>query len=581
MRLHVCLLWCVVVTLAAPVMRELHADEIRASFQMLSDPEIVVPGGKYKLDERLISLWRDALKRPEAEMRRLAADAVAAAHREGYPGMAAAIPELLAVVTHADTPPAVRWTAALALITLNARDSADVLFQASRQHGAELRQLIEPALAEWDYAPVRAVWRQRLAAAQSDRRDLLLAVNGTGRARDREALNSLIELVRSPLRPADVRLAAARAAGAIADANLETTAQALAFRESATILDRLCATALLTRHTSDAAKQHLTRLGRDSEPSIAHAALSILFSLDPALVLPLAEDALQSRDANVRLHGIAAYDALPTPPRLEALGRMLDDPHPGNRGRARDALFRWASKTEFSETVRNAATQALASDSWRSQEQAALLIGALAHKAAASRLLTLLESARPEVMTSSAWALRKLAIPETGPQLLDKAERQTRKPSGDLLAVDQQLAHLFEGLTAINHRPAMPLMREYVPKFPIRGELSRSAAVWGLGHMLQGTPDEPLAELMMGRLKELGGMPPEYVLVQVMCAVSIARMKANSQIPAMKQHVGATVDHTPTEYATRWAIHSLTGELLPLAPRYEAFDTGWFLEPVD
>ena len=58
--------------------------------------------------------------------------------------------------------------------------------------------------------------------------------------------------------------------------------------------------ALLTRHTSRPAQQTLTKLGGDTEPTIAAVALEVLLSIDPELVLPLVPQSLTSSDANVR-----------------------------------------------------------------------------------------------------------------------------------------------------------------------------------------------------------------------------------------------------------------------------------------
>lgn len=560
---------------------EIKTTPIRPTFLMFSDPDLTLPAHRYRLDDRLLAMWRQALKRPESELRRLVADDIAKAHRDGFPGMTEARPELLDVLTQTDTQAAVSLTAAQALITLDSRDAAESLFQTAQKRELEFKLLIEPALATWDYRPQRELWHKRLNHPQTDRRELMLAINGCGVVRDPEALTSLLEIVRSSQRPLDVRLAAARAAGAISESNLESLSDELSSSPNAPITHRLMAVSLLVRHSSEPARQQLARLGHDAEPSVAAAALGMLYSIDPALVLPLADEALQSRDANVRRHGIESFISLPTVPRIAALGKSLDDPHPTNRGRVRDELFRFAAQPEFAAAVREAGMNALTADSWRSQEQAALLLGALDHEPAAPRLVTFLESTRPEVMSATAWSLKKLAVPDTLPAILDKATRQTPTPQANFLAADLQVAHLFEAMAVMKYEAAQPLLRQYVPKNFSLGEQSRGAAIWALGQIREDKPDEELAKQLTGRMLDTNTMPTELLLIRRMSVVSIGRMKAASQLTALRNVVGPEIDLDVIEYAIRWAIQRITNEELPLAVVPELIERGWFLQPVD
>ena len=61
---------------------------------------------------------------------------------------------------------------------------------------------------------------------------------------------------------------------------------------------------------------------------VAAAALVSLNANDPNLVVPIAEQAMRNDDANVRREGVAAFNARPTPERVTAMARLLDDPHP-------------------------------------------------------------------------------------------------------------------------------------------------------------------------------------------------------------------------------------------------------------
>ncbi|MBX3444780.1 MAG: phycocyanin alpha phycocyanobilin lyase [Planctomyces sp.] len=551
--------------------------EITLDYVMFADPELEPPQSPQLLDDRLTPLWRQALARPEGDLRRLAAEAVSTAHQRGFTVAAEARPELLAVLGDQATPDEVRWAAARALIVLEAQDAAGDLFAASQQ-APKLRPLIEPQLADWRHAPLLDVLRARLTAEGTTRRDLMSAIDGIGRFADAESLESLLEFVRDARRPADVRLASARAAGRCATSGLESLAGELSATDRP-IVDRLCAAGLLTRHDAPQARELLAAIAVDSEPSVAADALRTLYSIDPELVVPLAEGAIANWDANVRLEGLRCYATLPTVDRIAVLGRSLDDHHPRNRSFVREELFRHARQPEFDAAVRQAVVTALATDAWRAQEQAALLVGALDHEPAAPRTVELLESRRKEVMTTAAWTLRKLAVPETLPAMLDRATRESLNPTWDIDEVAPQVAHLFEGMALMNFQEADPLMRRHIPKKMVGAEM-RGAAVWGLGVLHAGVPDEDLAKSLMERYLDTASSPSELPLVRRMSAVSIGRMKSAAQLEELKARVGPVAGHNSDAYSARWAILQISGEEIPLAEVPTFFDRGWFLEAV-
>lgn len=564
--------------------RSIVAEEIRPEFAMDSDPDLIIPDPIKQFSKKYKPLWLSALARPEADLQRLAAETIAEAHRVGVPELSEAQPRLIKIVTTAATHPAARAAATWALIVLESKDAAPALFEASQQHGSDLRQLIEPALARWKFEPIRAVWHQRLSDKETRHRELMLAIRGWGESGADSALPLLLSITHDPLRPSAVRMAAARAAGLLKESGLEADAERLTKTKPASIVNRLCAAALLDRHSSQVSQGLLLQLAHDSEPSVAAAALNRLNGIDHDLVVPLAEPAMQNNDANVRQQGINAYVARPTPERVSFLAKLLDDPHPTIRGNVRESLFSLAEKSELDTAIRQATTGVLAGESWRGQEQATLLLAALDHKPAAPRLVQLLESTRVEVLIASAWGLRKLAVPETLPAMLDKATRQTtsRLQSPGSPELDVQVAHLCEAFGLLKYAPAEPLLRQYVPKNIPMGEFSRGGAIWALGHLHAGVPDEPLAVLLTGRLTEpTGVMPGEWPLIRVMSAISLGRMQAKSQVASMREYLGPKVEAQKTHLAIRWAIHQLTGELLPDADPPITSQSGWFLEPLD
>lgn len=559
--------------------------EIAGDFEMDRDPEVDVPAAVKVFANRLKPLWLEALASPEADMQRMAADAIGRGHIAGVPGMGEAIPGLVAVLTSPSSRSAARLAAARALVKLEAKEAAPRMAEAARQYGADLRQIVEPALADWNYEPQLGIWLARLKMPDTRRRDLVLAIRGLAAAKNDSGITALLGIVHDGLRPPDVRFEAARAAGLIQDRGLESDARRLIAGSSAPpMVDRLCAVRLIARHGGDDAQLLLLQFAVDTEPAVAVIALTRLIEIDPHHVLPLAELAMQSADARVRQCGADACVLLPDVKRVETVARLLDDPHPDVRRSVRRSLFTLAKNQEFDGTIRGAAMQILAADNWRGLEQAALLLGKLDHKPAAARLIELLEFARPETGVAAAWGLKKLAVPSTLPALLEKARRNTeirKRRDSQTPALDDQTAHLFEAFGRMKYAPAEALLAEYIPKDYKMGVQSRSAAIWSLGLLHAGVPDEALAEQLIVRATDFDGPPSEMISVQMMSVVSIGRMQSMAQVEALKKL--ATIRNHPLRFGilTRWSLKELTDEHIPeLDPRL-ASPMGWFLEPLN
>lgn len=560
------------------------AEEIQPDYLMLRDPELDVVPVEKALPEGAVRLWSETLRRPQPELIKVAAECIAAAHAEGLPGLVECVPELRAVLATADLHPSAAYAVCRALIVLEAHEAADELYAVADREGTSFRLMIEPVLAEWDYQPIREEWRRRLGDESTHRRELILACTGTGRVKDELALPLLLEMVRTGTRSSDVRLAAARSAGTIATSGLEPDAARL-MGEASALIDDLCAVSLIERHTSREAQALLLDFAVHKNPVVAASALRSLLEIDPSLVLPLAEEALQRDDPKVRQCGLDAYIALPTVERIPRIADVLDDPHPEVRGSACAALHRFSEQETFAEAVRGAGMDVLSRDGWRGQEQAALLLGAMDHEPAASRLVELLDSDRPEVMIAAAWGLRKLAVPEAKDGILDRAQRMTEHvlstpPQQRQPGSDRQLGHLFEAMAVSGDARGIPVMRRHVRR-DVHREKSRSAAIWGLGKLLEDQPDDELARELMERIADIDSVPPELALVRQMSAITIGRMHAASQLANLQTAIGRyVVNASPISLSLAWAIERLGGELPPPAERWAEIRGGWPLEPV-
>ncbi len=225
--------------------------------------------------------------------------------------------------------------------------------------------------------------------------------------------------------------------------------------------------------------------------------------------------------------------------------------------------------------------QVLAGDSWQGQEQAALLLGALEHQPAADRLVELLESPRPEVGIATAWALRKVAVQETIPALIDRAKRLTeqRRTKGDSQTLDEEVAHLFEALGVLHAADATPLVLEYVPK-RAGWHLSRGAAIWAIGHLNAGTRDSELEAKLSGRILDFDPQPSESSLVKQMSSIALGRMQAVDQASMLRQYAESDDVEISLQLALGWAVRELTGEILPPPDPATVSQGDWFLQPL-
>ena len=555
-------------------------EDISPDFLMDSDPQLEIPAPVANVNPAYKKLWIAALQRPEADMQRMAAETIARAHEAGMPDLIAAVPSLEKILQAESAHPASRFAAARALIVLDSRGSAAKLFEASKVAGAEVRQLVEPALARWDFGAARTVWIERLNAPQTRRRDLILAIRGLAVVREEAALASVMTLVNDRAAEIDLRMEASAAAGQISDSGLDQAAEKLA-RDTKTpyFVNQLCALRLLSRHQGENVVELLTGLAGHAEPAVAAAALNRLNEIDSGLVLPLAESAVKNRDPLVRRAAIQAWLALPTADRASRLCELLVDPHPGIRKDVSVGLKKLAASAELQATIGEATLRVI--DAERVHVEPVELLGALEYKPAAQRLVELLETPRDDVMVSAAWSLRKLAVQETVPALIDKANRQTERRRHETVpALDDQVAHLFEALGVLQAKDSMPLLMQYVSKDFYQGDRSRGAAIWAIGRLMEGTRNSELEDQLSERITDFADRQPETPRVKQMSAIALARMKADDQALLLKGVMFRSARPVELAVALRWAVKQLTNEDLPPAEPENIATGNWFLEPI-
>jgi HEAT repeat protein len=583
---------------------------------MYKNPQVPTAPIALVFPDKAQALWLKALEQPEADLKCKAADAIALGQRRGMKGLEITIDPLLAALDQPDQHRTVRVAIARTLVALDARKAADSLFAHAQSAGGDLREIVEPALAKWDYRPARAAWLERLRDPKASPRDLVLAIQGLAAVKEEQAADRLREMVlltedegrkrdeQDRQRPDSallhppasfVRLEAARALGVLRTDGLEKDAERLV--EDTTprgLLARLCAASILRHQHGKEAVAILQRLLGDKEPAVVALAAAGLIDVDPEHVVPALDRLLANPDANVRAAAVEVLFRLPTEKHIRLLADRLDDIHMDVRVKARKHMLTLAGKKELSDAVAAEAKRILATDHWRGLEQAAILLTQLDRKETAERLVGLLSFNRPEVAVAAAWGLRKLDVPETLPGVAGYIQGAMKYPPGggfrepdtsDVrgIMLDHQLSQLNQFLGQRKYAKADGVLRAFIPRRADNswGE-ARAAAIWALGMIHDGTPDADLAGNLEGRLNDTGTRPPEDVRVRCMASIALARLQAKETLPSLERICrDFTITEDAAGNACGWAIEQLTGKKMPPAKPVFRGQGGWFLLPMD
>lgn len=569
---------------AVAVLSSVSAGAVEPVAIMYLDPLLPKAAVDRSFPAGLASLWIEALQLPGHELKRQAASAIAAAHPKGLTGLEAAIDPLMNLLQQPDQDRFTRLNVARALVVLDARQAAALLWEQLDTRDLDMAEVIEPALGRWGHPPMREVWVERLAGAVTLRRSHVLAIRGLTQLKATEALPRLLELAQVAEAGADVRLEAATALGQLQETGLlEPATQLMSDKSPSATLPRLVAARMLASHRGPDTEALLRELATDPQTAIRAIALGQLFRIDPDLILPLIDQTISSEDATVRSWGAQALVAKPTVPKLALLAPMMHDVDPQLRRYVCDALLELSKDPSLHAAVIDHGRQILASEGWRGQEQAILLLVTLDDKTIVDRLLSLLAATRPEAHATAAWGLCQLQVPATTDAILDvytKTSESFLKGDAGRKGTYLQLSYLAQALGIMNVTAAEGVMRKYIPKNKRLHPTARSAAIWALGLLHAERPDVQLADQFLERLVDIfNPMEPEEPEVARMSAVSLGRMKSAhtlTELQAMQQRLG--LQH-PIGYASAWAAQQISGEpigeLKPIVER----QLDWFLTP--
>lgn len=586
-------------------------------YAMSHDPAYKAPVTQVeRFSPGLKPLWLAALAREEADLQRQAAAAIARAHRLGMPGLSDTAGPLIAVLEKPSQRLVVKLAAAQALVEIDARQAAPVLASHAARDGVDMARTVEPALAQWDYRPLRTAWLARLDDPGTPQQLLTLAIRCVRTANATEAAASLRRLALDPSAASDLRMLAARALADLKPQGLEDDSRRLAADKTPEgLVDRLVGASLLRHHRGDATVALLLDYAVDPQPVVVAMGLRRLLEIDPVLAGPVVERAVASRDSQVRHLAARILVGQATPKSVALLGTMLDDPHPGVRTYAQRSMIELAARAPLDRPVREAAMKMLASDRRHGLEQAALVLGTLDHKPAADRLLQLLESPVPEVYIAAAWALCRLAAPATAEPIFALIRRETEEigvlarefergfdaQSEALTPIPrfnnryERLNHLIQALGRMRYTAADSFLRGFLPKPRLRGPLEppdfavpsqpplRAAAIWTLGHLHAGKTEAQLAVLLRQRAGDTDLNNSESDDVRCMSAIALGRMGDKDSASLLRQFRESNGLHGTLSNACDWALHQLAGggPWKPTGRVQQINHTGWFLEPIE
>ncbi|MHB8862011.1 MAG: HEAT repeat domain-containing protein [Pirellulaceae bacterium] len=551
---------------------------------MYLDPLLPKAAFEERFPPELAGLWIEALKRPERELKRQAASAIASAHRQGLTGLEGAIDPLMKLLQQPDQDRFTRLTVSRTLGVLDARQAAELLSAQLRPDDLDMAELVEPVLARWQYAPLREVWMKRLANEVTLRRMHILAIRGLAALQATEALPRLLELAQDGTVSADVRLEAATALGQVQEAGLLEPARRMAGNKSPeAVVERILAARMLARHGGPETQTLLVELATDAQPAVSAIALGHLFRIDPDLILPVIDQTITSEDATVRRWGAKVLVAKPTLPKLALLAPMLHDADPELRSFVCDALLELSQDPALHDAIVQHGRQILVSDGWRGQEQAILLLVTLDDKSIVDQLLELLAATRPEVHATAAWGLCQLQVPATAERILDiytKATDVFMAPGPKRAGMYAQLSYLAQALGRLNVAAADGVLRKYVPKNLSVHPTSRAAAIWALGLLHAEQPDEKLADQFLERLLDIfNPMIPEEPEVARMSAVSLGRMKSAHTLTELRKMRDGCTTQSAIGLACAWAVCQITGEAMEDIEPMVKILNDWFLTP--
>jgi hypothetical protein len=546
-------------------------------------PEVELRELEYVWPPELVDLWRKSLEIPESDLRREAAEAISMASTLGMNPAANLEQPLRAIVSEPNEVLETRLAAAEALIACGFRDTAEVLAETAANSELVLAMAIEPALATWDYGPMREVWLARLNTDTVHPALLRIAVASLGELDEPRASQQLARMVSDTRKPLAPRLLAASSLSMIDDSPaVALSTEIIESNPAADLSQMLLGVRLLLHRDSPEVVQLLLRYADSSLNVVRAEAIGKLARIAPDTVVARAENGIADEDGNVRQATVLALVTAPAVRSVRLLGDGLRDPIPAVRRIARENLWELSQRDDLRDAVIDRSIEILADDSWRGIEQALLLLTQLDQKQIRDRVFELLDHPRSEVYVTAAWSLRKLSEQDWSDQLFAALQKVLAQiDSAPTFQRSYALSHLIESMGVHRHREAQQVLEQFIPKTAPYFHQTRSSAIWSLGYILEGKIDANVVEQLEARLDDGMSFPSEYDDVRAMSAVALGSMGSQASLPMLRKWYAALGRNSYIGSRSAWAISALTGQPLEPATTPRSVLGGWFVEPIE
>lgn len=554
----------------------------QVDYQTFENPNLDLPPATLTWPVDFRPAWRAALLHSESDLRSQTIASIRQAHRYGMPGLSDLEDALCTVLQDREATSAARAAAAAALVELDCRQAASLLFKQSSAGPLQLQVTVETGLAHWDYSPARDVWLARLNEQAAHYELVRVAMESLAKVRETRAVEPLSKVLLSPTSGSPLRLTAARALGTLAPIETLRWSEMLMSGVSPdSDLDAQLGVELLTKQSSPQAIELLKKYSKWPSASVASIALQRLVDLEPSFVLAGAAETLLDADANVRKVAVVALSNDPSIGSVELLTAALNDPVPDIRRDARLGLLRHASDDSLRPSVIRYTVQLFEADEWRALENAVIVLTELEHRQIKPRLISLIRHPRPEVHITAAWGLKHLAEAEDGPILLKLAQRVTNEVDrGGQASRSLVQTHLHEALGLVGYQPAIEHLAKLVPKSAPYEPLSRASSIWALGFLLKSPKDGALIKALESRLADDSITPAEYRDVRAAAAIALGRINAPDSLALLRTWNQTEGNNSSLGRSCGWAIMQMTGEPLPDAEASTRHLSGWFSEPL-
>jgi HEAT repeat protein len=572
-------------------------DIITEDWPMFLDPPLVDEQLVQEMSAQLIPTWIKALKADEQELKLVAAKTIGKAAELGIAGLDVTIAPLIALVTDTDNRALVRHTAAMSLVQLNAKQAGESLLELVKAGDFDLSVIVEPAFAKWGTAGAVEVWRTRIVEFQSKAQKSLslfrLAIAGLGKIGNDADRQSLVAIAKDTEQNAVLRIAAAQSvAGTLTQPELEIAEQLAATNKVANhLIAALIASPRPSDENRDRSLAVITQLVNSKHSTVHAIAFEALAKWNPAAVLGFRQQATNHFHFRVRGAYVNSLNQLITADNVVELSTFLNDPHLRIRVQVRELLMTASKTEELLPSVISAMQSAIVSDQWRMQEQAMHIAVALNQTQVAVDIVKLLGSQRNEVIATSGWALRRLAVTDTLAPILTyctslKVAFESESLDSDTrFAVNEQIAHLFQMFGQMKYAKSMPLIYRFIRKNPLIRFRVRASAIWAAGLIYEGdlNGDPKLEKELLARLNDEAPMPSEAMLVKRMACISLARMgsKGNETISSLWKYHGRAKPFGVLRDGTEYALKRLLDAKFP-PPDARVYSSGpWLLEPYE